>query len=70
MNIENIQHNVIKNNLTDMFNDYVAKKSKGCVIEPNKKILMSMTCYKSGAGRRFKRNTICSKCFNSIIMSV
>ena len=26
MNIENIQHNIIKNNLTDMFNDYVAKK--------------------------------------------
>ena len=26
MNIENIQYNIIKNNLTDMFNDFVAKK--------------------------------------------
>jgi len=53
-----------------MFNDYVAKKSRGCVVEPNRKMLMTMQCYKSGAGRRFKRNTICSRCFNSIVMSV
>ena len=40
------------------------------MVEPNRKMLMTMQCYKSGAGRRFKRNTICSRCFNSIVMSV
>jgi hypothetical protein len=56
--------------LTDMFADFVDKKSKGCVVEPNKKMLMTMQCYQSAAGRRFKRNTICSKCLNSIVMSI
>ena len=31
---------------------------------------MTMQAYKSPAGRRFKRNTICSKCFNSIKMAI